>query len=104
MNFAEFVCEKLKNAGEIKAKPMVGTHNIVLDKINLGIICTRMGDNGRWYLKKTPAGDAFLDKNNMKFETGINGNSYIVTDFSDEEKLCALAKITRDEIIKAKSR
>ena len=82
---------------------MVGTHNIVLDKINLGIICTRMGDKGRWYLKKTLAGDAFLEENNMKFETGINGNSYIIADFSDEEKLCTLAKITRDEIIKAKS-
>ena len=102
MNFAEFICEKLRKAGNVQAKPMVGTYNIVLDKINLGIICTKMGDNGRWYLKKTPAGDAFLKENNMIFETGIKGNSYIINDFSDEEKLCELAKITRDEIIKSK--
>ena len=102
MSFEEFVCEKLSKAGDVKAKPMVGTYNIVLDKINLGIICTKMGDNGRWYLKKTPAGDAFLKENNMTFETGIKGNSYIINDFSEEDKLCELAKITRDEIIKSK--
>ena len=98
MEFANFVCEKLKNAGDVRVKPMFGTHSIVLDKVNLGIACTMMGDGGRWYLKKTPGGDAFLEANNIKLETGIKGNSYIITDFSDEEKLCALAQITRDEL------
>jgi hypothetical protein len=93
------VCSILKNVGDVKAKPMVGTHNIVMNGINLGIVCTRMGDSGRWYLKKTSAGDAFLAANNIKLEAGIKGNSYIITDFSDEEKICALAKITHDEIV-----
>ena len=104
MSFAEFVCEKIKTAGNVKAKPMVGTHNIVLDNISLGIVCTNMGDSGRWYLKKTLAGDAFLAANNICLETGINGKSYIVTDFSDEEMLCELARLTRNEIVKSKSK
>jgi len=102
MEFKDFVLDKIKDAGNVKARPMVGTYNIVLDGINLGIICTRMGDGGRWYLKKTAAGDAFLASNNMKLETGISNKSYIITDFSNKEAMCALAKITRDEIIKAK--
>jgi hypothetical protein len=40
----------------------------------------------------------------MVLETGIKDVSYIITDFSDEQKLCELAKITRDEIIKSKSK
>ena len=103
MDFEKFVCEKLRSAGDVYAKPMVGTYNIVLDKINLGIICTRQGDGGRWYLKKTLCGDGFLEANGINLKTGINGNSYIITDFSDKEKLCELAKITRDEIMKSKN-
>ncbi|MCL2545943.1 MAG: hypothetical protein FWE06_01945 [Oscillospiraceae bacterium] len=103
MDFKDFVLDKLKGAGKVKAKSMVGTHNIVLDGVNLGIICTRMGDSGRWYLKKTVAGDSFLSANNIKLEIGINENSYIVTDFSDAKALCALARITRDELVNAKS-
>ena len=100
MEFKDFVCDKLKSVGNVKAKPMVGTHNITIDGINLGIICTQMDDGGRWYLKKTPAGDAFLTQNNIKLETGIKGNSYIISDFSDVERICELAKITRDELAK----
>ena len=98
MSFVENICRILSSAGNAKAKPMVGTYNIVLDGIKLGIICTQMGDGGRWYLKKTPAGDAFLVANNMKLETGIKGKSYIITDFSDEKVIRALAEITRNEI------
>jgi hypothetical protein len=98
MTFSEKICHILKDVGNVRAKPMVGTHNIVLDGINLGIVCTRMGDGGRWYLKKTPAGDKFLAENNIKPETGIKGNSYILTDFSDHEMIRSLAGITRDEI------
>ena len=104
MDFKDYVCDKLKGLGDVKAKPMVGTFNIVIDGINLGIICTRMGDGGRWYLKKTIAGDAFLTKNGIKLETGIKGNSYIITDFSNIEILHTLVKITRDEIIKNKNK
>jgi TfoX/Sxy family transcriptional regulator of competence genes len=39
MNFEDFVCEKLKNAGDVKAKKMFGSFNICLDKINLGVLC-----------------------------------------------------------------
>jgi hypothetical protein len=100
MEFKDFVCDILKSVGNVKAKPMVGTHNIVIDGVNLGIICTRMGDGGRWYLKKTPAGDVFLAQNNIALETGKKGNSYIISDFSDAERICALAKITRDKLAK----
>jgi hypothetical protein len=100
MEFKDFVCDTLKSLGDVKAKPMVGTHNITIDGINLGIICTRMGDGGRWYLKKTPTGDAFLAQNNIKLETGIKGNSYIISDFSDVEKIRALTKIILDELAK----
>ena len=102
MEFKDFVLVKLKNAGKVKAKPMVGTHNIVLDGVNLGIICTQMGDSGRRYLKKTVAGDEFLRASNITLETGINDKSYIITDFSNEEMLCALVKVTWGELAKAK--
>ena len=101
MNLAEYICEKLKSTGEVKAKKMFGTYNICLDQINLGVVCIMKGE-GKWYLKKTPAGDMFLNKNNIILESGIEGNSYIVKDFSNEEMLCSLAEITRDEIIKSK--
>jgi len=103
MEFKDFVLDKLKNAGEVKARAMVGTYNIVLNGVNLGLICTGMCDDGRWYLKKTNAGDDFLAKNNMKLETGINGKSYIITDFSNTDVLCELAKITCRELRKIKS-
>ncbi len=97
MEFKDFVCEKLKNAGDAKAKPMFGTYNISLDGVNLGLLC-----ENKWYLKKTPAGDEFLAEHRMEVETGIKGNSYIIRDFSDEDKLCRLAAATRDALRKAK--
>ena len=97
MDFQDFVCDKLKNAGNVKAKKMFGTYNICLDGVNLGLLC-----ENKWYLKKTAAGDAYIEKNGISLGTGIKDNSYIVTDFSDEKKLCELAKITRDEILKMK--
>ena len=39
MRFEEYVCEKLKGAGNITAKKMFGTYNICVDKIKLGVIC-----------------------------------------------------------------
>ena len=97
MDFHDFVCDKLKNAGDIKAKKMFGTYNICLDGVNLGLLCVN-----KLYLKKTAAGDVFIEKNGISFGTGIKDNSYIVTDFSDEKKLCELARITRDEILRTK--
>ena len=95
MEFKEYVCDKLKDSGDVKAKKMFGTYNICLDGVNLGLLC-----QNKWYLKKTPAGDKFIEENNMDLETGIKENSYIITDFSDAEKIVELAKITRDEIRK----
>ena len=97
MDFQDFVCKKLKAAGNVKAKKMFGTYNICLDGINLGVLCV-----DKWYLKKTAAGDAYIKANDISLETGIKDNSYIVTDFFDEKKLCELAKITQDEILKMK--
>ena len=73
MNFEDFVCEKLKNAGDVKAKKMFGTYNICLDKTNLGVLCVN-----KWYLKKTLAGDVFIKANNMNLETGIKDNDEVL--------------------------
>lgn len=97
MEFKDFVCEKLKGAGDVKAKKMFNAYNICLDGTNLGLLCIN-----KWYLKKTVAGDAFIDKSGMGLKTGIKDNSYIITDFSDEQKIGELAKITRNAIIKSK--
>ena len=40
MDFVDFVCNRLKGAGEIRAKKMFGTYNICLNNINLGVLCT----------------------------------------------------------------
>jgi hypothetical protein len=97
MEFQDFVCDKIKSAGDVKAKKMFGTYNICLDGVNLGVLCVN-----KWYLKKTAAGDAYIKENGIILDTGIKDNSYIVTDFFDEKKICELAKITRNEIIKSK--
>ena len=97
MDFQDFVCDKLKNTGNVKAKKMFGTYNICLDGVNLGLLCVN-----KWYLKKTDAGDSYIEANGIALETGIKDNSYIITDFSDKKKLCELARITRDEILKMK--
>jgi TfoX/Sxy family transcriptional regulator of competence genes len=97
MEFQDFVCEKLKNAGEIRAKKMFGTYNICLGGINLGLIC-----ENNWYLKKTLEGDAYIKENGIELKTGIKENSYIIIDFSNEEMICELAKITRNSIVKSK--
>jgi len=97
MDFQDFVCDKLKSAGDVKVKKMFGTYNVCLNGVNLGLLCVN-----KWYLKKTAAGDSYIEANGISFDTGIKGNSYIVTDFSDENMLCELAKITRDEILKTK--
>lgn len=97
MEFKDFVCDKLKPAGDVKPKKMFGTYNICLDGVNLGVICA-----DKWYLKKTAAGEAYIKENNIDTKNGIKDNSYIITDFSDGEEICALAKITRDEILKSK--
>ena len=96
------ICVKKRGFPAVRVAYKTDCHDTSV--INLGIICTRMGDGGRWYLKKTIAGDAFLTKNGIKLETGIKGNSYIITDFSNIEILHTLVKITRDEIIKNKNK
>ncbi len=93
MDFREFVCDRLKGAGEIRAKKMFGTYNICLDNINLGVLCKE-----KWYLKKTAAGDRYLKEKGVTFETGIKGNSYIITDFTNEQFLCELARVTCNEL------
>ena len=98
MDFQDFVCDKLKAAGNVKAKKMFGTYNICLDGVNLGLLC-----ENKWYLKKTAAGDAYIETNGILLETGIKDKSYIVTDFFDVKMLCELMKITRDEILKTKN-
>ena len=90
----KFIAGQLAETG----KKMLGTYNICLDGVNLGLLCVN-----KWYLKKTAAGGAYIEVNEISLETGIKGNSYIVTDFSDEKKLCELARITRDEILKTKN-
>lgn len=97
MEFQDFVCDKIKSAGDVKAKKMFGAYNFCLDGVNLGVLCVN-----KWYLKKTVAGDAYIKENGISLDTGIKDNSYIVMDFSDEKKICELAKITRNEIIKLK--
>jgi len=97
MNFEDFVCERLKNTGDVTAKKMFGTYNICLDGTNLGVLCVN-----KWYLKKTDGSDAYLRANGINLETGIKDKSYIITDFSDENTLCELAKITLNEIKKGR--
>jgi len=97
MEFKDFICDKLKNSGNVIAKKMFGSYNICLDGVNLGILCV-----DKWYLKKTIAGDAFLAEKGLKIETGIKNKSYIVIDFSNEKELCELVIITLDEIVKSK--
>ena len=97
MDFVDFVCNRLKGAGEIRAKKMFGTYNICLNNINLGVLCTE-----KWYLKKTDAGDRYLAEKGVSFETGIKDNSYIIKDFTNEQLLCELARVTCDELKKSK--
>ena len=97
MYFVDFVCNRLKGAGEIRAKKMFGTYNICLNNINLGVLCTE-----KWYLKKTAAGDRYLAEKGVSFETGVKDNSYIITDFTNEQLLCELARLTYAELKKSK--
>ncbi|MCL2433305.1 MAG: TfoX/Sxy family protein [Clostridia bacterium] len=96
MEFQDFLCDLLKDIGDVKAKKMFGTYNICLNGINLGLVCQR-----KWYLKKTPAGDAFIAANNLMIETGIKNNSYILYDFSDTEKVCGLVRVTHHALKQA---
>ena len=95
MEFNDYVCDKIKDLGEVKAKKMFGTYNINVNNINLGLLC-----ENKWYLKKTQAGDAFLSSRGIELPIGIKANSYIVTDFSDEGTICELARITCEELAK----
>ncbi|MHC1695307.1 MAG: TfoX/Sxy family protein [Eubacteriales bacterium] len=95
MEFKDYVCDKLKDLGEVKAKKMFGTYNINVNNINLGLLC----DN-KWYLKKTQAGDAFLSAKGIELPIGTKANSYIVSDFSDEKTIRELARITYEELAK----
>lgn len=93
-----FMCDYLKDVGEVKAKPMFGTYNINIDGVNLGILCADMGDDGRWYIKKTPAGIAYVEEHGLALETCIKGKNFIVADFSNRKAICELAGITRDAL------
>jgi len=94
-----FLCDYLKDVGEVKAKAMFGTYNISIDGVNIGIMCANMGD-ARWYIKKTPPGNDYVAKSSLFLETCIKGKNFIVTNYSDKESICALATITRDTLKK----
>ena len=53
-------------------------------------------------MKKTAAGDRYLAEKGVSFETGVKDNSYIITDFTNEQLLCELARLTYDELKKSK--
>jgi len=93
MEFQNFLCENLKNIGNVKAKRMFGTFNINIDSINLGVICGK-----KWYLKQTKVGDDFLKEKNIEIPIGIKGNSYILEDFSDWNMIHNLVIITLKEL------
>jgi TfoX/Sxy family transcriptional regulator of competence genes len=93
MEFQDYLCDMLKETGVVKAKKMFGTYNITMDGSNLGVVC-----QNKWYLKKTAAGEDFFRQMGKTMNTGIRDESFILTDFSDKDFICMLARITCDDI------
>lgn len=93
MELQETICAILSGAGNAKPKKMFGTYNITLDGANLGLICDE-----KWYLKKTPNLTELLDQKGIRLECGVKKESYVITDFSDEELICEMAVAVKDYI------
>lgn len=53
--FAAYVCDQLREAGEISARKMFGEYGVYCDGKVIGLICV-----DQFFLKKTPAGAALL--------------------------------------------
>ncbi|AKL94723.1 TfoX domain-containing protein [Clostridium aceticum] len=79
LNFVEYVCEQISDAGSITYKKMFGEYGIYCNGKILGLIC-----NNQFFVKKTVAGASLLSTKEASPYPGAK--PHFVIDFLDERE------------------
>lgn len=91
LEFVQYVCDQMREAGEITYKKMFGDFCVYCDGKVVGLVC----DN-TLYVKKTKVG-ADLGYEEAPAYPGAKP-SFVVDNLDDREELCALIRKTYDEL------
>lgn len=82
LDYVEYVCEQICDAGEIRYKKMFGDYGVYCDEKIIGVIC----DN-QFFVKKTEAASHFPDFEEAAPYTGAK--PHILVDCVDDRDLLA---------------
>lgn len=92
-DFVEFVCEQIRDAGNISYRKMFGEYALYCESKVIGLIC-----ENQLFLKKTKKiGELYPD---LKEGSPYKGSSpyFIVEDLDNPQKLCEIIQIAYEEL------
>lgn len=98
-DFIEYVCENMKDAGEITYKKMFGEYGFYLDGLYIGAVC----DN-QVFFKVTELGRAVLKEEVLVPMYKGAKPSFLIEQIDDCEYISTLAKATFDGLMMEKKK
>lgn len=99
LDFVEYVCEQMRDAGEITYRKMFGEYGVYCDGKIIGVIC-----DGQLFVKKTKAGAEICpDCEEAAPYTGAKPH-FLITCVDDREKLTKFISATCAELPAPKPR
>lgn len=98
-DFIEYVCENMRDAGEITYKKMFGEYGFYLDGLFIGAVC----DN-QLFFKVTETGRAVLKEELMAPMYKGAKPSFLVEQIDDHSYISAIARATYDGLKEAKKK
>lgn len=92
-DFVEYVCEQLREAGDITHKKMFGEYGVYCDGKIVALVC-----DDQFFVKKTEAAAALLGDNAEEAPPYIGAKPYfLISDLDDRRFMARLIQAVRDE-------
>ncbi|MFV0394920.1 MAG: TfoX/Sxy family protein [Coprobacillaceae bacterium] len=98
-SLVEFVCEQLRDAGEIRYRKMFGEYGIYCNDIYFAMVC-----DDQFLVKITEEGKAYLKEYETAYPYEGAKPALLIKDIDNRELLSELTKITCENLPKPKPR
>lgn len=94
LEFVEYACDQMREAGEIRYRKMFGDYTVYCGGKVIGLIC----DN-TFYMKKTKAGASLLGTTAEEAPPYSGAKPYfVIEDLDDRAALCELIRQSYEEL------
>ncbi|MDF9825795.1 TfoX/Sxy family transcriptional regulator of competence genes [Breznakia sp. PF5-3] len=93
LEFVEYVCEQMADAGVIEYKRMFGEYGVYCDKKYIGLIC-----DDQLFLKKTKKAEALLDEVIEEIPYQGAKPHFLIENIENHQKLSEIVMATYKEL------